>query len=174
VLYAILAALRRGVDVTIMTSKSLMILEQLVTAGTTTQRCMKKLVKQHKRLIKQYQAGSAPLLEAGHSICPGRLRVSYFHPKGDRSKHIWEPVQTHFKVTIIDEEIIVLGSGNMDRASWYTSQELGVAFFSVVMAMNIRTQLIELMSPRSRDVYDISERSERGVPLSEENWRAAL
>ena len=31
------------------------------------------------------------------------------------------------KCTIVDGEVVVLGSGNMDRASWYTSQEVGVA-----------------------------------------------
>ncbi|RAL58693.1 hypothetical protein DID88_002999 [Monilinia fructigena] len=40
------------------------------------------------------------------------------------------PVKLHLKMTIIDGEITVLGSGNMDRASWVTSQELGVAIFS--------------------------------------------
>lgn len=40
------------------------------------------------------------------------------------------PVKLHLKMTIIDDEITVLGSGNMDRASWVTSQELGVAIFS--------------------------------------------
>lgn len=33
----------------------------------------------------------------------------------------------HVKCTIVDGEVVVLGSGNMDRASWFTSQELGVA-----------------------------------------------
>ena len=41
-----------------------------------------------------------------------------------------EPVKSHFKCVIMDEEITILGSGNMDRASWYTSQELGIAFVS--------------------------------------------
>ncbi|QSZ34592.1 hypothetical protein DSL72_006186 [Monilinia vaccinii-corymbosi] len=40
------------------------------------------------------------------------------------------PVKLHLKMTIIDDAIAVLGSGNMDRASWVTSQELGVAIFS--------------------------------------------
>ena len=36
-------------------------------------------------------------------------------------------VKCHIKCTIIDGKVMVLGSGNMDRASWYTSQELGIA-----------------------------------------------
>lgn len=41
-----------------------------------------------------------------------------------------EPVKCHLKMTVVDDEIMVLGSGNMDRASWFTSQELGVALLS--------------------------------------------
>jgi len=37
----------------------------------------------------------------------------------------------------VDEEITVLGSGNMDRASWFTSQELGVAIFSQDVAREV-------------------------------------
>jgi phosphatidylserine/phosphatidylglycerophosphate/cardiolipin synthase-like enzyme len=29
----------------------------------------------------------------------------------------------------VDGEYLMLGSGNMDRASWWTSQEIGVLFY---------------------------------------------
>jgi phosphatidylserine/phosphatidylglycerophosphate/cardiolipin synthase-like enzyme len=53
VLSALLKALARGIDVRIVTSERLMILEQLVTAGTTTSRCIKKLIKRYQQLIHQ-------------------------------------------------------------------------------------------------------------------------
>ena len=40
-----------------------------------------------------------------------------------------EPVVSHFKMTGVDGRFLVLGSGNMDRASWVTSQEIGVVFY---------------------------------------------
>ncbi|THX74709.1 hypothetical protein D6D05_06844 [Aureobasidium pullulans] len=44
VLTAILRTLHRGINIHIVTSEKLMILEQLVTAGTTTSRCISKLI----------------------------------------------------------------------------------------------------------------------------------
>ena len=46
-------------------------------------------------------------------------------------------MKSHLKLMIVDEEITVLGSGNMDRASWFTSQELGVALLSKEVAGNV-------------------------------------
>ena len=84
--------------------------------------------------------------------------MSYFHPRAKVAGNSPdEPVQTHVKLTVIDAEITVLGSGNMDRASWYTSQELGVAFFSDKFAALIRQELDALMMSRSRCVYDSSK-----------------
>ena len=39
------------------------------------------------------------------------------------------PVLSHFKMTMVDDDYLVLGSGNMDRASWWTSQEIGLLFY---------------------------------------------
>lgn len=47
------------------------------------------------------------------------------------------PTKLHLKLTIVDEAIAVLGSGNMDRASWVTSQEVGVAVFSEEVAKRV-------------------------------------
>ena len=59
-------------------------------------------------------------MEAGPAHEVGTLSVGYFVPSSIYRR-------SHIKCTIVDEEVIVLGSGNMDRASWYTSQELGIA-----------------------------------------------
>jgi phosphatidylserine/phosphatidylglycerophosphate/cardiolipin synthase-like enzyme len=159
VLSAILAALARGIDVQILTSERLMILEQLVTAGTTTSRCINKLIKryenlQSRQLMSDEEAAIAP-------STPGRLQISYFDPIGGpkgRRREGGEPQQSHLKMTIVDGEVVVLGSGNLDRASWYTSQELGVAFFDRELVKKIGETVDEGMGGRSRAVFD-SERT---------------
>lgn len=155
VLSAILKALARGIDVRILTSERLMILEQLVTAGTTTARCVKKLVKRYKDLHSIRSLGdeeaaiSAPL--------PGRLQISYFSPIGGlkpRGQERGEPQQSHLKMTVIDNEVLVLGSGNLDRASWFTSQELGVAFFDEELAGRVIETVDTAMQGRSKIIFD--------------------
>ncbi|KAI5359522.1 Putative phospholipase D/Transphosphatidylase [Septoria linicola] len=124
VLDALLQALKRGVNVTILTSEKLMILEQLVTAGTTTSRCVRNLIRKHEALLlgqSDEEAGFARV---------GSLQISYYVSRAQPKAGSAEPVQSHLKLTIVDGEAIVFGSGNMDRASWFTSQELGVAFYS--------------------------------------------
>ncbi|EUC45322.1 hypothetical protein COCMIDRAFT_26447 [Bipolaris oryzae ATCC 44560] len=131
VLSALLRALARGIDVKILTSKRLMILEQLVTAGTTTARCVRKLIRKYRALSSERQG----LIDEESAIAsphPGRLVVSYWTPLGGRKargEEGGEAQQSHFKMVSVDDEVVVLGSGNLDRASWFTSQELGVAFF---------------------------------------------
>ncbi|KAJ9610322.1 hypothetical protein H2200_005099 [Cladophialophora chaetospira] len=127
VLEVLLQALERGVHVCIWTNRDLMTMEQLVTAGTTTPQCVKTL-----------QA------RAEQAEAKGRLKVCYFdgrdgpgqqHPvlrEIDRYRETI-PVKLHAKVTIFDGERILLGSGNMDAASWRTSQELGVLIESRAM-----------------------------------------
>jgi phosphatidylserine/phosphatidylglycerophosphate/cardiolipin synthase-like enzyme len=122
VIESLSAALTRGVRITIHTNRTLMTLEQLVTAGTTTPLSLSRLVK---------QADSRP-----HTR--GLLRVHYFDdpesgPGGRAAKRGVKdaekettPVKLHAKVTIVDDDKLLLGSGNMDAASWHTSQELGV------------------------------------------------
>lgn len=124
VLDALLAALARGVDVQIRTSKGMMLIEQLVTAGTTTARCINQLVKKYQQLQVPKQP---PDLEA-QPVAPGKLEILYYKPLADRKEEEEEPVVSHIKTTVVDGEFLVLGSGNMDRASWWTSQELGVLF----------------------------------------------
>jgi phosphatidylserine/phosphatidylglycerophosphate/cardiolipin synthase-like enzyme len=148
VLNAILGALDRGVNVRITTSERLMILEQLVTAGTTTSRCVKGLIKKYKRLQ------SRPRDEEVGRRPPGALRISYYEPRKSREEGVIEPVQSHLKLTVVDEVTAVFGSGNMDRASWFTSQELGVAFTSPEMVEMSMRMLQDNMAGREKLVYD--------------------
>ena len=49
VIDALLAATQRGVNITIHTNRKLMTLEQLVTAGTTTPMCIKRMLVKHRK-----------------------------------------------------------------------------------------------------------------------------
>jgi phosphatidylserine/phosphatidylglycerophosphate/cardiolipin synthase-like enzyme len=100
----------------------MMILEQLVTARTITEYEIWKLVRRYRKLIAKRITPSE--LEEGRREV-GILKIGYFRPKMGEE----EPVKLHLKCTMVDDEIAVLGSGNMDRASWWTSQELGIAVF---------------------------------------------
>ena len=57
-------------------------------------------------------------------------------------------------MTIVDGEVLVLGSGNLDRASWFTSQELGVAFLGQALVEKVMQTVDEAMKGRSKIVYD--------------------
>jgi len=115
----LLAALARGVNITIITNRRMMVLEQLLTAGTLTEICVWRLKQRYMNLVDT-QVPTSSDLENGRGRKIGALAVGYFRPNSQYAK-------SHFKCTIVDGKTVVLGSGNMDRASWYTSQELGVA-----------------------------------------------
>ncbi|KAF2674846.1 hypothetical protein BT63DRAFT_420113 [Microthyrium microscopicum] len=150
VLHELMSALQNGVNVSITTSARLMILEQLVTAGTTTSRCVNWLTKQHKRLLALPQDP-----ESGTPV--GRLQIWYFKKREDQISG--EPSQSHIKCTIFDDAIVVLGSQNMDRASWFTSQELGVAFQSKKVVEMVKATLEKGMEGRRSLVYDSGDKN---------------
>lgn len=162
VLAGLLKALARGVNVRILTSERLMILEQLVTAGTTTSRCIKKLIKRYRSISPPKSQRPWSDEEAViASTQPGRLQISYFEPIGGpkkRGQEAGEPQQSHLKMTIVDDEVLVLGSGNLDRASWFTSQELGVAFFSADVVKSVASAVDMGMEGRSRVMFDSENR----------------
>ncbi|KAF1813726.1 hypothetical protein P152DRAFT_457088 [Eremomyces bilateralis CBS 781.70] len=163
VLELIIQALQRGVDVTITTSKGMMTLEQLLTAGTTTSRCIRKLIKQYISLSSASSSSASPsqTSDALESQPPllGRLRISYFHPnQANMTSNVpEEPVQSHLKLVIFDGVYTVLGSGNMDRASWYTSQELGILFMSEKIAGLVRSAVDGILEGRRREIFDSYE-----------------
>ncbi|KAI9694780.1 MAG: hypothetical protein M1822_000396 [Bathelium mastoideum] len=155
VLKALLVALKRGVNIHIVTSERLMLLEQLVTAGTTTVRCLRRLKDQHQQLHAERQK---PLLdeEQGPNQSLGSLRIEFF-VKGFSDAQLQlspEPVQSHLKLTVVDNQTIVFGSGNMDRASWFTSQELGVAIVSPSLAGSVMRSLEECLASRTKLDFD--------------------
>jgi phosphatidylserine/phosphatidylglycerophosphate/cardiolipin synthase-like enzyme len=144
---ALFSALGRGIDLHLITSSRLMILEQLVTAGTITEFEIWKLRRRYSRLLNAYNLSLGnPDLE-NPSIKPGVLKVGYFRKrKGIEGGK--EPVKSHLKMVAVDGEITLLGSGNMDRASWFTSQELGVALIGREVAEMIRGAVDEGLEGR--------------------------
>ena len=127
-----------------------MILEQLVTAGTTTSRCLKKLIKRYGSL-----SAFQPLLDEERAVPPvGTLKIDYYTPKSAQQRESGEPMQSHLKLTIVDSEWVVLGSGNMDRASWYTSQEVGIAFRSQDLAREIKRTVDGQLDGRKRTIFN--------------------
>lgn len=132
---ALLEALRRGVSITIITSSWLMILEQLVTAFTITEFEIWKLKRRYNKLLRQHDKIRASDREI-QLIALGTLKIGYYHARTYEQGE-QEPVKSHLKLTVIDEEVVVLGSGNMDRASWYTSQELGIALLDREFASSV-------------------------------------
>ncbi|KAF2267740.1 hypothetical protein CC78DRAFT_530531 [Lojkania enalia] len=158
VLSGLLKALARGINVTIVTSDKLMVLEQLITAGTTTSKCVKKLIKRYRKLLGSGPNQTASDEEAAISMPRlGKLQISYFSPlhgPKPKGKEGGEPQQSHLKMTIVDNDVLVLGSGNLDRASWFTSQELGVAFFDKALAESVGNVVDEAMKGRSRVVFN--------------------
>lgn len=158
-------ALTRGIDIRIVVSRKLMIFEQIVTAGTLTEWEVYKMERRYRKLVARSSRRTDDL-EAGNNTRIGNLEIVYFNPafvnvnennsrstRGDETmpRRIEDmgmenqPVKLHLKMTVIDNEITVLGSGNMDRASWVTSQEVGVAIFSEQVARRLNAVV--------RDVY---------------------
>ena len=165
---ALLAALARGVEVRITTSENLQRIEQVVTAGTTTGSCVAQLVQKHGALVEERRRKSDENVEEALPGVGG-LSVFYYQPSQSRSQgqlggpqdrhpreegHGDEPVQSHFKFTIIDGEVAVFGSGNLDRASWFTSQELGVAFFEREFVGRVEEGLEGAMKGRRKVFFE--------------------
>ena len=112
-----------------------MIIEQLVTAFTITEFEVWKLRRRYDKLLKK-QTQTREYDREIQTTELGRLKIGYYHPR-PHEKGEQEPVKSHLKLTVIDGQVVVLGSGNMDRASWYTSQELGVAVFDKEFARSV-------------------------------------
>lgn len=162
VLSAILDALARGVDVYIVTGRGMMVWEQVLTAFTTTARCIKRLTKNYlrlcataenrQRLLPHPASADAVDLEA-QSVVPGALTIAYFKPAAGSIMEEEEPVHSHLKLTIFDSRYTVLGSGNMDRASWFTSQELGILIDDVRFAQTIKDAVDTALQDRLDSIF---------------------
>ncbi|KAI1150067.1 hypothetical protein F4825DRAFT_29250 [Nemania diffusa] len=162
---ALLEALDRGVDVTIVTSKGLMIIEQILTSGTTTSWCLRSFIKLYEKRKKRYLRSTrvsdnedSDVMVDQEAQLPrvGSLQIFYFHPlAANKLQGVpEEPVQSHLKLITIDDENVVLGSGNMDRASWFTSQELGILFQSNEFVANVADTVGRSLRGRLSDLFN--------------------
>lgn len=161
VLSAIMDALARGVDVHIVTGQKMMVWEQILTAFTTTERCIKSLTKRYSRLCKFVNDKKRQLSQPSNDdtrdleaqlTTPGNLSISYFRPLiGSTTEE--EPVHSHLKLTIFDGVHTVLGSGNMDRASWFTSQELGILIKDASFAEAVKNAVDRVLECRLDSVF---------------------
>lgn len=190
VVVALLDSLARGVDVTIVTSRNMMVLEQLITAGTTTGWKLNSFIRRYERLRAEDGGKGGPGgrnsadvdLEAGSggrrpggAANPrvGWLRVSYFSAKQPQPQALnsgilrdqrrqelggnegeEEPVHSHLKLTIVDGEYAVLGSGNLDRASFFTSQELGIMFHDREFCATVKSGVDKVLNRRLELVFE--------------------
>lgn len=157
VLSLLLSALERGVDVEVVTNRRMMLLEQMLTAGTITEICVWKLIRAYKRITRFPQESTwrdGSMLEEEHRRL-GVLNIGYYHPlfAVATGYGATEPVKLHLKCTIVDGEVVVLGSGNMDRASWYTSQELGLAIYDGSFARTVRRSVQEKLKGRTERYF---------------------
>lgn len=86
----------------------------------------------------------------------GRLKVGYFIGDSEGEQRDRDEVfrKSHVKCTVVDGDgdgggaVVVLGSGNMDRASWFTSQELGVAIEDPAVVKDVWGQLEKKLEGR--------------------------
>ncbi|KAK1656655.1 hypothetical protein BDP55DRAFT_80118 [Colletotrichum godetiae] len=141
---ALLEALCRGVSVRIRTSKNMMLIEQLVTACTTTEWTLSSLVKRYSQVCADWGRKRSVDAES-HLQRPGRLDIYYYRPnlQATAVRDPEEPVVSHLKMTLVDREYLLLGSGNLDRASWYTSQELGILLHTPDFQSDIWSESLE-------------------------------
>jgi phosphatidylserine/phosphatidylglycerophosphate/cardiolipin synthase-like enzyme len=168
VLACLLEAVDRGVYVDIVTCDNIKPWEQILTALTTTRRCAQGLISDYRqRRLKREQRLYDLEAQDGGDGAGGRLRIAYFHarrpaqsapmPGTVAETGTENPEQSHLKLTIVDSEYTVLGSGNMDRASWYTSQELGILFQSNNFAAQVRQAVDKVMTGRYDVIFDSAD-----------------
>ncbi|KAK6337532.1 hypothetical protein TWF730_002929 [Orbilia blumenaviensis] len=149
---ALTRAVKRGVTVEIVTSMGMMKWEQLVTAGTTTDKCLQKMVGEianWKGTLDEEEGMTEGGLWIYRYNATKRPQLPPFVKQpGDNHKLTWYD-KSHVKCLIVDEEVVVLGSGNFDRASWVTSQEVNVGLFlDNARAGRVRQALVDALAGR--------------------------
>ncbi|EDN07739.1 PLDc superfamily domain-containing protein [Histoplasma capsulatum] len=158
VIQGLVRALEWGINVTIITNTNLMVTEQLATSGTTTGCCIKSLGKLHKRVLGAWAAKATDGGEESPDVKkPGKLSIREWRAarKGRDISGETAFAKSHLKLTIVDEKVVLFGSGNMDRASWFTSQEVGVALYSAEVAKEIlHGVLLQDIEKYTRTVYE--------------------
>lgn len=143
VLYERLIKPGQPIHIEILTSKRMMVVEQIVTTGfggpsgqwgATTEACIRKLLQRLKGNIN-------PLSDL-HIDYYAPLSPTVTDPDKENLLTAQEEMelarQSHVKVMIVDHEATVVGSANGDRASWYTSGEVNLLVFDTQFAQGVR------------------------------------
>jgi phosphatidylserine/phosphatidylglycerophosphate/cardiolipin synthase-like enzyme len=124
IIKAIKYALLNYIEVTICIPKDMMVLESLVTGWSTTRCCMTLL----RRWVRRRPETN--------------LNVQWF--RSDESQpFIVDGDKSHIKFMVIDEELVIVGSSNLDRASACTSGEVNVAISNSEFAHQILVAVME-------------------------------
>jgi len=118
ILKAIKRALRNGIHVTLYLPRYMMVLESLVTGWTTTQCSVRWLLSWTRRHPETH------------------LMLEWFQCDPYQAFPV-DGEKTHIKFMVVDEELVIVGSSNLDRASACTSGEVDVAFVDADLAWGI-------------------------------------
>ena len=133
---ALKRALLRSVEVTLFLPRNMMVLESIVTGWTTTAWTVWRLKRWARKLREVH------------------LNVKSF--KCDQGQpFVVEMNRSHIKFMVVDEESVILGSSNLDRASVMTSGEADIAFSDAGLAKALLTAVRDHQST-DRDAGDIS------------------
>ncbi|KAF3940925.1 hypothetical protein ABW19_dt0203539 [Dactylella cylindrospora] len=151
IINALLRAVKRGVVVEVVTSMQMMKVEQLVTAGTTTEKCLVKMIEDVQNFKKNPPATASTtgaLFIYQYNAMKRPPMPPFVKRPEDNHRLKWFD-KSHVKCLIVDEEVAMLGSGNADRASWVTSQEINVGLFlSKAKTGVIRKGLVDALAGR--------------------------
>jgi phosphatidylserine/phosphatidylglycerophosphate/cardiolipin synthase-like enzyme len=118
IIRALKFALLKYVQVTIYLPHNMIVLESLVTGWSTTE-CQVRLLQRWARRHPETN-----------------LTIEWF--KSDRGQNfVVDEDKSHIKFMVVDEELVIVGSSNLDRASACTSGEVNVAISCPAVAKNI-------------------------------------
>ena len=136
IIKALKCALLNYIEVTICIPKNMMVLESLVTGWSTTN-CSVTLLQRWARRRPETN-----------------LNVQWFK-SDERQPFVVDGDKSHIKFMVVDGELVIVGSSNLDRASAHTSGQVNVAILNSEFAHQImiavmlrqRTQLQRRGSP---------------------------
>jgi phosphatidylserine/phosphatidylglycerophosphate/cardiolipin synthase-like enzyme len=118
IINALKFALLKSVEVTLYVPRNMMVWESFITGWTTTARCVKQLLRWTKRHPET------------------QLILEWYQSEDNQPFRIDEH-KSHLKFMVVDQELVILGSSNLDRASVCTSGEVDIAFSNDSLAKTL-------------------------------------
>jgi phosphatidylserine/phosphatidylglycerophosphate/cardiolipin synthase-like enzyme len=157
---ALKAAFERGVDIHMILSRKHRELEHMVVMLWTTSywvgrlrhawnRAKHRFNKKNREYDSNMRKGKFNSADRRPKL--GSLHIGYYTPNHNLDPETQggvEPTKLHMKMVCFDDEVIVLGSGNMDFTSMHSLQELCVAFYSKEMVASISRTLETFLQGR--------------------------